>query len=79
IGTMLNTGTVLGAGANVFGAATHPKFISPFAWGDGEPYLTFQVDKFMDVAERMMQRRDVQLGDALRRHLVRVHTRATKS
>ena len=72
-------GTVLGAGANVFGAATHPKFVAPFSWGEREPYATFHASKFIDVAERMMQRRGVQLGDALRRHLARAHARATNS
>ncbi len=79
IGTMLTTGTVLGAGANVFGAATHPKFVAPFSWGEREPYATFHASKFIAVAERMMQRRGVELGDALRRHLARVHARATNS
>jgi UDP-N-acetylglucosamine diphosphorylase/glucosamine-1-phosphate N-acetyltransferase len=79
IGSMLTTGTVLGTGANVFGASAHPKFVAPFAWGDGEPYATFQASKFIDVAERMMRRRGVQLGDALRRHLTRAHARATNS
>ncbi len=77
IGTMLTTGTVLGAGANVYGSATHPKFVAPFAWGDSEPYGSFKADKFLDVAARMMQRRDVRLSDALRRHLMRAHSRTS--
>jgi UDP-N-acetylglucosamine diphosphorylase/glucosamine-1-phosphate N-acetyltransferase len=79
IGTMLTTGTVLGAGANVYGSATHAKFVSPFAWGDSEPYGSFDAAKFLDVAERMMQRRDVRLSDLLRRHLTRAHSRAVNS
>jgi UDP-N-acetylglucosamine diphosphorylase/glucosamine-1-phosphate N-acetyltransferase len=79
IGTMLNTGTVLGAGANIFGGSLHPKHVTPFAWGDAEPYATYKLDKFLDVAERMMQRRDVALTDALRRHLSRAYARSTQS
>jgi UDP-N-acetylglucosamine diphosphorylase/glucosamine-1-phosphate N-acetyltransferase len=79
IGTMLNTGTVLGAGANVFGGALHPKHVSPFAWGDGEPYAVYEIGKFIAVAERVMQRRGIEIGEAHRRHLSRVHTRATQS
>lgn len=79
IGTMLTTGSVLGAGANVYGAVTHPKYVAPFAWGDGEPYSQFQIDKFLDVATRMMQRRGVAMGDAQRRHLSRTHARATRA
>jgi UDP-N-acetylglucosamine diphosphorylase/glucosamine-1-phosphate N-acetyltransferase len=79
IGTMLTTGTVLGAGANVFGGKSHPKLVAPFAWGEGEPYASFKMTKFMDVAERMMHRRGVDLTDTLRRHLTRAHARATNS
>ncbi|MDQ6738198.1 MAG: hypothetical protein M3Z30_10935 [Gemmatimonadota bacterium] len=77
IGTMLTTGTVLGAGANVYGPATHPKFVIPFAWGEHEPYSQFKADKFLDVAARVMRRRGVTLDDAQRRHLARAHSRAT--
>ena len=79
IGTMLTTGTVLGAGANVYGARGHPKMVAPFSWGDGEPYAVFQASKFVEVAERVMKRRSVELTDALRRHLVRAHASGTKS
>jgi len=72
IGTMLNTGTVLSAGANVFGATMPPKYVPPFAWGDGEPYETFAPDKFVEVAERMMGRRHVLLSDKHRRFLTTV-------
>lgn len=76
IGMMLTTGTVLGAGANVYGAATPPKYVPPFSWGDGEPYTTFNADKFLAVADRVMQRRHVALTDRLRRHLTRIHALA---
>ena len=33
IGTMLATGTVICAGASVFGPPTPPKYVPPFAWG----------------------------------------------
>jgi UDP-N-acetylglucosamine diphosphorylase/glucosamine-1-phosphate N-acetyltransferase len=79
IGTMLTTGTVLGAGANVYGSAMPPKYVVPFSWGDGEPYATFAADKFLAVAERVMQRRHVTLGAGQRRLLSHAHaTRAAK-
>jgi hypothetical protein len=79
IGTMLTTGSVLGAGANVYGAALHPKYVAPFSWGDHEPYDTFAADKFVAVAERMMRRRDVPLSERQRQHLRRVHGTHTRS
>jgi UDP-N-acetylglucosamine diphosphorylase/glucosamine-1-phosphate N-acetyltransferase len=69
IGTMLTTGAVLGAGANVYGGHVGSKFVPPFAWGDGEPYGTFDLEKFLQVAERMMARRDVELSDGGKQQL----------
>src|SRR6185312_1411512 len=69
IGTRLTTGCVVGAGANVFGTAMPPKFVPPFAWGDAPPYDDFALDKFLEVAARVMSRRGVTLGDDGRRAL----------
>jgi UDP-N-acetylglucosamine diphosphorylase/glucosamine-1-phosphate N-acetyltransferase len=73
IGTMLNTGSVIGAGANVFGANMPPKVVHPFAWGDGEPYDTYDITKFLEVAERAMARRQVELGEKARKQLAEAH------
>lgn len=69
IGTRLTTGSVIGAGANVFGDRMSPKFVPPFAWGDAAPFGEFAVEKFLEVAERVMRRRDVALSDGARRTL----------
>jgi len=63
IGSMLTTGTILGAGANIYGGRVDSKCVPPFAWGDGEPYESYEIDKFIEVAQRMMARRDVELSD----------------
>jgi UDP-N-acetylglucosamine diphosphorylase/glucosamine-1-phosphate N-acetyltransferase len=73
IGTRLTTGCVLGAGANVFGAAMMPKVVAPFAWGETNHFETYRVDKFIQAAERMMARRDVTLDDSMRAMLERAH------
>lgn len=59
IGTRLSTGGVIGAGANVFGTRMPPKAVPPFAWGDGEPWETFELKRFVTVAARVMARRQV--------------------
>ncbi|WKW12097.1 putative sugar nucleotidyl transferase [Pseudogemmatithrix spongiicola] len=59
IGTRLSTGSVIGAAANVFGTRMPPKVVAPFAWGDGEPWETFALDRFLVVAARVMGRRGV--------------------
>lgn len=66
IGTMLTTGTIIGAGANVFGPGIPPKAVPPFAWGQGERY---EIEKFLEVAARMMGRRHVELSERTREML----------
>ncbi len=64
INTMLNTGTVIGIGANLFGADFPPKFVPPFAWGGKTENETFDFDKFCEMATRVMQRRGILLEKA---------------
>jgi UDP-N-acetylglucosamine diphosphorylase/glucosamine-1-phosphate N-acetyltransferase len=72
IGLRLTTGTVLGAGANVYDRMP-PKAVPPFSWGGGPPYSLYRVDKFIETAVRMMSRRHVSLSDRARRHWSTVH------
>lgn len=76
IGLRLTTGSVVGAGANIFGSDLPPKYVPPFAWGDGRSRTTYQLDKFLEVASRAMARRQVTMGDRGRRHLQRAFERA---
>jgi hypothetical protein len=57
INTMFNTGTVVGVGANVFGAGFPRQFIPSFSWGGSAGFETFRLGKFAEVAERVMGRR----------------------
>lgn len=75
IGLLLNTGTVVGAGSNLFGAAMPPKYVPPFSWGSGEELTGFRVEKFLEVAERAMARRDVALSGSMREVLRRAWAR----
>jgi UDP-N-acetylglucosamine diphosphorylase/glucosamine-1-phosphate N-acetyltransferase len=75
IGTMLSTGTVIGAGANVFGGTMPPKVVPPFAWGETEPYDTYDIARFLAVAERVMARRHVELSNNGRKQLTEAHKR----
>jgi hypothetical protein len=69
IGLLLNTGTVVGAGSNLYGAEMPPKHVPPFSWGTGGVLEAYRVDRFLQVAERAMQRRGVTLSDGARRQL----------
>jgi UDP-N-acetylglucosamine diphosphorylase/glucosamine-1-phosphate N-acetyltransferase len=72
IGLRLTTGTVLGAGANVYGGMP-PKVVAPFSWGDAPPYTVYHADKFVETAQRMMSRRHVELTERAKRHLQAMH------
>lgn len=65
IGTLLNTGTVVGAGSNLFGGAMPPKYVPPFSWGSGDELSEFRLEKFLETAGRVMERRDVELDEAM--------------
>ncbi len=78
INTMFNTGTVVGVSANVFGADFPPKFIPSFSWGGNRWLLTFSLDKSLEVAERVMQRRGIKLEEADRKILETVFEREKK-
>ena len=73
IGLKLTTGTVIGAGANIYGSPMPPKVVPPFAWGDAEPYSVYRVDKFLETASRMMARRKIAMTEQVRRHLAAAH------
>lgn len=72
IGTRLSTGSVIGAAANVFGTRMPPKYVAPFAWGDGAPWETFALDRFLMVATRVMARRKVEMPASGPQHWARV-------
>jgi UDP-N-acetylglucosamine diphosphorylase / glucose-1-phosphate thymidylyltransferase / UDP-N-acetylgalactosamine diphosphorylase / glucosamine-1-phosphate N-acetyltransferase / galactosamine-1-phosphate N-acetyltransferase len=75
IGTSLTTGSVIGPGANIYGGATAPRAIPPFAWGERPPYSTYRMDKFIEVARRVMARRHVELSEREMRALAAAYER----
>ncbi len=64
IGTMLSTGSVIGAGSNLFGDVMPPRSVPPFTWGGaGNALEEYDLERFLAVAERTMGRRSVALRD----------------
>jgi hypothetical protein len=53
-----------------------PKQVPPFAWGGEPPYGRYDVDRFVQVAERAMGRRAVPLTAGMREVLRAAHARA---
>lgn len=63
INTMFNTGTVVGAVCNVFGAGFPPKEIPSFAWGGADEVTLYDPERAIEVCRRVMARRDVPLTE----------------
>jgi UDP-N-acetylglucosamine diphosphorylase/glucosamine-1-phosphate N-acetyltransferase len=64
INTMFNTGTIIGVFANIFGGDFPPKFIPSYSWGGANGFKNFDLEKAFDVAERVMERRNIKLTKA---------------
>lgn len=64
INTMFNTGTVAGVSCNIYGGNFPEKFIPSFSWGGSEGMVTYDFNRAMDTANRMMSRRNKSLSEA---------------
>lgn len=62
INSEFNTGTIVGVCSNIFGFGFPPKYVPSFSWGAAmETFTTFNLDRAIEVARRVMARRNVEL------------------
>ena len=78
INTMFNTGTVVGVSANIYGAGFPRNFIPSFTWGGPQGTTEYMIKKALDTANRMMQRRGLQVDDVERTILEKVYADSAK-
>ena len=64
INTMLNTGTVVGVNANIFGGGFPATHIPSFSWGGADKVDKYELTKAFEVAQKVMERRGITLTDA---------------
>jgi UDP-N-acetylglucosamine diphosphorylase/glucosamine-1-phosphate N-acetyltransferase len=64
INSMFNTGTVVGVSSNVFGSGFPPKSVPSFTWGGAEGLKTYELERALEVARRVMGRRKMVLSPA---------------
>jgi UDP-N-acetylglucosamine diphosphorylase/glucosamine-1-phosphate N-acetyltransferase len=72
INSMFNTGTVVGTGANIFGGGFPPKEVPSFAWGGSDGFEPYEVEKAVETARRVMERRQVVMSsgyESMFRHI----------
>lgn len=63
INTMFNTGTVVGVSANIFGSGFPRNFVPSFSWGGSAGMTTFKTSKAFEVAEVVMNRRNIEFSN----------------
>jgi hypothetical protein len=73
IGTLLSTGTVIGAGAHVLPPAP-PRYVAPFSWG-GSSGERLDREGFISIAKRVMPRRQVEVTPEIEASLRALHAR----
>jgi UDP-N-acetylglucosamine diphosphorylase/glucosamine-1-phosphate N-acetyltransferase len=78
IGTLLPTGAVVGAGANLFTGPRASKYTPPFAWG-GEGNIGMTADQFVAMTRRIMPRRDVTVDGPMEASLRALHARLSEA
>lgn len=78
INTMLNTGTVVGIFANIYGSDFPDKFVPDFSWGSPGNWQEHKITKALDMAEKVMSRRNVSLSPVLKEVYQKVYEQ-TKS
>ncbi|HUI29369.1 MAG TPA: GlmU family protein [Candidatus Acidoferrales bacterium] len=65
INSMFNTGTVVSVCCNIYGAGIPPKYVPAFSWGGtSDGFVTYKIDKAIDVARKVMTRRKTNMSDA---------------
>lgn len=64
INTMFNTATVVGVGCNIYGAGFPRTHIASFSEGGAQGFKELGLNRFFDIAERVMARRHKELTEA---------------
>ncbi len=73
INTMFNTGTVVGVSANIFGDGFPRNFIPSFTWGGAAGMVDYIIDKALQTAERVVERRGINLSEVDKKILQHIY------
>lgn len=63
IGSLINTGTIIGLGVNMFFSGNmYPKAVPSFAWGGKYPFQKYRLSEFLENTDKIMKRRNRNLS-----------------
>ena len=63
INTMFNTGTIIGVSANIYGSNFPRNFIPSFSWGGAAGFITYTLNKAIETADLVMNRKNENYTD----------------
>ncbi len=78
INTMFNTGTVVGAFANIYGAGFPRNFVPDFSWGGPDGYRTYKFIEACETAAIVMARRGQEFNELEKAILYHIYDRTAK-
>lgn len=78
INTMFNTGTIVGVNCNIFGDGFPRTFIPDFSWGGPQGFAVFEPEKAFVVAQKVMERRNMDLSETEKSILKEVFDRTAQ-
>ena len=79
INTMFNTGTIIGVSSNIYGHGYQRNYIPSFVWGGTTGLKSFDIDKAIEVAEKMYLRRNIVMSKEDKDILVSVYNQTLKN
>jgi len=75
IGSMFNTGTVIGVGCNLFGSDFHRSFVPSFSTGNrNKGYAQYSIEKVLESERAMFLRRGMEMSEAYSKMLAHLST-----
>jgi len=80
IGTMLNTGSLIGISSNLFGSGFHDKQVRSFSWAEAgkNEQIDYDMMKAIEVARISMKRRNIEMSDAYCRAIEHLYESRSK-
>ena len=72
INTMFNTGTVIGVSANIYGSNFPRNFIPSFSWGGAAGFSVYQINKAVETASLVLERKGLEFDEQEKRILQHV-------
>lgn len=79
INTMFNTGTVIGFNCNFFSSEPPDKFVGSYSWGSSGSLERYALEKAMQTAEVVMERRSIKFEKAHRDLFQKIFSLAERS